>query len=247
MQKGWARFVRAQPFATDECKRNKASCERLLDEVCIISRNDRWCCIEHGTPRSDSPEVAPTDSLCGRRLRPGPQDDLLKRVLRLAITDADGRYTVGPLAAGTYRPVVYVGYGAGPWAPQWSGGSTTYEGATAVTLKPGRAGTFSAALAPASSIAGELVESDGSPAGEGWIGFVESTTGRHMGDFDVFGGNTFSPVTLPAGQFRIRLENVYTGEKAWYDGSSTEEGSTVVTLQEGEARSLTIHLPASAG
>ena len=68
-----------------------------------------------------------------------------------------------------------------------------------------------------------------------------------MGDFDVFGGNTFGAVTLPAGDFRIHLENVYTGEEAWFDSSSTESGATLVTLREGEDRHLTIHLPATAG
>ncbi|GAA1978807.1 hypothetical protein GCM10009817_19150 [Terrabacter lapilli] len=161
-------------------------------------------------------------------------------------TDADGRYTLGPIAAGTYRPVVYTTTGD-RWAPEWSGNSTTYEGATAVTIKPGRTATFSAQLAPASRISGELVNADGSPAGEGWIGFVESSTGRHMGDFDVYGSNTFAPVVLPAGQFRLHLENVETGQEAWYDSASTESAATLVTLSEGEDRRLTIHLPASTG
>lgn len=162
-----------------------------------------------------------------------------------ATTDANGRYTVGPIAAGTYRPVVWSG--SGRWAPEWSGNSTTLEAAKPLTIKPGRSGTFSARLAPASSIAGELVRADGSAPGDGWIGFIESPTGTHMGDFDVFGGTTFQPVTLPAGRFRIRLENSSTGEKAWYDSASTASGATLVSLRRGEHRSLTIHLPASAG
>ncbi|WP_157623329.1 carboxypeptidase-like regulatory domain-containing protein [Terrabacter sp. Root85] len=179
-----------------------------------------------------------------------PRGQLLDRsgeCFDCATTDADGRYTLGLIAAGTYRPVVYTGYfSSGTWAPEWSGNSTTYEGATPITIKAGRSAAFSAQLAPASTISGELVNADGSPAGEGWIGFIESSTGAHMGDFDVFGGNTFRPVTLPAGDFRIHLENAYTGEEAWYDSSSTESGATVVTLREGENRYLTIHLPASA-
>jgi protocatechuate 3,4-dioxygenase beta subunit len=163
-----------------------------------------------------------------------------------ATTDADGRYTLGPIAAGTYRPVVSAASGDA-WAPEWSGNSTTYEGATALTIKPGRTATFSAQLAPASTLSGELVNADGSPAAGGWIGFVESATGRHMGDFDVYGRNTFDGVVLPAGQFRIHLENSETGQQAWYDSASTESGATLVTLAEGEDRHVTIHLPAAPG
>ncbi|WP_207556138.1 MSCRAMM family protein [Intrasporangium flavum] len=175
-----------------------------------------------------------------------PRGDLMDRsgeCFDCATTDADGRYTVGPIAAGTYRPVVYTGYGVGPWAPEWVGDSTSFEGATPLTIKPGKAGSFSAQLAPASTISGELVDADGSPAGDGWIGFIESSTGRHMGDFDVFGGNTFNPVVLPAGEYRIHLENAYTGQEAWYDGASTAAKATLVPLRPGEDRTLTIHLP----
>ncbi|WP_323095482.1 carboxypeptidase-like regulatory domain-containing protein [Intrasporangium sp. YIM S08009] len=175
-----------------------------------------------------------------------PRGDLMDRsgeCFDCATTDQDGRYTVGPIAAGTYRPVAYTGYGVGPWAPEWVGGSTSFEGATPLTIKPGKAGSFSAQLAQASTISGELLNADGSPAGEGWIGFVESPTGRHMGDFDVFGGNTFNPVVLPAGEYRIHLQNAETGQEAWYDGASTAAGATRVTLAEGENRTLTIHLP----
>jgi hypothetical protein len=163
-----------------------------------------------------------------------------------ATTDADGRYTLGPIAAGTYRPVVYAAAGDG-WAPEWSGNSTSYEGATALTIKPGRSATFPAQLVPASTLSGELVEADGSPAAGGWIGFVESPTGRHLGDFDVFGGNTFGRVVLPAGDVRIHLENHETGQEAWYDSATTESAATLVTLKEGEDRRVTIHLPAAPG
>jgi uncharacterized protein (UPF0262 family) len=65
-----------------------------------------------------------------------------------------------------------------------------------------------------------------------------------MGDFDVWQGNTFAPVVLPRGDFRIRLENAETRQVFWYDGAATADKATVVTLEEGENRQLTVHVPA---
>jgi hypothetical protein len=163
-----------------------------------------------------------------------------------ARTDEDGRYTLGPLAAGTYRPVAYGGWSS-PWAPEWVGNSTTYEAATPLTIKAGRSATFSAQLAPASTIAGEIVNADGTPASSGWIGFIESSTGWHMGDFDAYPENSFRSVVLPAGDFWLRLENSETGQVVWFDGATAREDSTVVSLKEGEERHITFHLPASTG
>ena len=160
-----------------------------------------------------------------------------------ATTDKDGRYTVGPIAAGTYRPVVYTSYSGPQWAPEWSGGSTTYEGATPISLKPGKSASFSAQLAAASTIEAELVAHDGSPVDGSWTGYVESPTGVHLGDFDISDGHASNPVTLPAGAFIVRVENAETGQQVWYDGASTAAGATQVVLAEGERRTLTIHLP----
>jgi protocatechuate 3,4-dioxygenase beta subunit len=161
-----------------------------------------------------------------------------------AVTDADGRYLITGLAPGSYRPVVQPG--ALPrFAPEWSGDSPAYETADPVRVKPGKTASFSAEVGPASTISGELVTADGSPLEGYWIGEIESVTGRHMGDFDVWQGNTFLPVGLPRGDFRIRLENAETRQVFWYDGAATADAATVVSLGEGEHRYLTVHVPAS--
>lgn len=160
-----------------------------------------------------------------------------------ATTDADGRYTITGLAPGMYRPVVFAGYGITPFAPEWSGDSPAYETADAVKVKTYKTATFSAQVGPASSISGELVTASGAPLDGYWIGEVQTLTGRHMADFDVWQGNSFAPVVLPRGDFRVRVESPETGQVFWFDGAASADAATVVTLGEGEDRRLTVHAP----
>jgi protocatechuate 3,4-dioxygenase beta subunit len=175
-----------------------------------------------------------------------PRGDLPDRsgeCFNCAVTDADGRYLITGLAPGSYRPVVSRTWNSATFAPEWSGDSPSYEGADPVKVKEGKTASFTVQVGPASTISGELVNADGSPVEGYWVGEVQSTTGRHVADFDVWQGNTFAPVVLPRGDFRIRLENAETRQVVWYDGATTADAATVVTLGSGEDRHLTVHIP----
>ncbi len=95
---------------------------------------------------------------------------------------------------------------------------------------------------PASSVVGTLVGSDGAPAQGYWIGEIVTPTGRHVSDFDVSNG-TIRAVRLPAGTYRISVDNTDTREVVWFDGSTTADGATTVTLGAGETKEITFHLP----
>lgn len=158
-----------------------------------------------------------------------------------AVTDADGRYTIPVLASGTYRPVAYAPWDV-PLAPAWSGNSTSFDSATPITLNPGKTGTISLQLAPASRITVDVVEADGSPTEQPWLGEVVTTTGRHVADFDIWEGNVATTAALPAGSFLIRLENPLTMEVVWFDGATSLENATPIMLGVGENKQVTMHL-----
>lgn len=173
-----------------------------------------------------------------------PRGNLIDRsgeCFNCAVTDADGRYTLPPLPAGSYRPVAYAPWD-NPLAPVWSGGSSSYDAATAITLKPGKAAEFSASMLPASRITGRLVSASGQGL-DGWIGEVVTLTGRHVADMDAYPTDEFTVRNLPAGTYRVRFEHWETGQVVWLGGASTPEASTPVTLGVGETKDVTFHLP----
>lgn len=159
-----------------------------------------------------------------------------------ATTDADGRYSIPVLEPGTYRPVAHAPWDR-PLAPAWSGGATSYEAATPITINSGKTGTFSVELAPASRLTGSVIDAGGQPVTEGWIGEVLSESGRHIADFDVFGSADFMVPNLPAGALHIRLENHLTGETVWYDQATDSSAATVIVLGVGETKEITFRLP----
>lgn len=160
----------------------------------------------------------------------------------VAHTDEDGRYTVLGVPAGDYRPIVYSGDYAS-FAPEWSGDSDTLSGATAVSVKAGKATSLDFEVGPAARISGVVVERDGAATQAYWVGFVHTSDGDYIGDFDVWDGNSFSTGALPGGDFVLRLENPETGEVVWYDSATSADDATVVSLGRGEQREITIRLP----
>ena len=182
----------------------------------------------------------------GARVNPrGDLPDRSGECYDCAITDSDGRYTVPVLASGTYRPVAYAPWDQ-PLAPAWSGGATSFETASPITLKPGKAGAFSVQLAPASRITVEVLEADGSPTQRSWIGEVVSPTGRHVADFDIWSSRRATTPALPAGSFLIKLESAETGQVVWFDGATGIDDARPVTLGVGESASIVMQLPPGA-
>ena len=182
----------------------------------------------------------------GARVNPrGDLPDRSGECYDCAITDSDGRYTVPVLASGTYRPVAYAPWDQ-PLAPAWSGGATSFETASPITLKPGKAGAFSVQLAPASRITVEVLEADGSPTQRSWIGEVVSPTGRHVADFDIWSSHRATTPALPAGSFLIKLESAETGQVVWFDGATGIDDARPVTLGVGESASIVMQLPPGA-
>ena len=159
-----------------------------------------------------------------------------------AQTDEDGRYTVQGVPPGDYTPFVYADF-MGDLAPEWSGNATSRAEAAPVRVKALKTTTFDADLGPAAHISGSVVHADGSPTSEYWVGLVFTTAGEYIGDFDVYNGNTFTSTALPAGDVVLQLANGETGESFWYDGATSREDATVVSLQQGERRELTVHAP----
>ncbi|GAB3449517.1 hypothetical protein GCM10027517_35870 [Phycicoccus ginsengisoli] len=159
-----------------------------------------------------------------------------------AQTDFQGRYTITGAPLGDHPVFVYSGYGS-DLAPEWSGDSATRAGATTIRVRQGRTTTFDAQLAPGAHISGEVLTSSGELATDYWLGTVYAADGTYIGDFDVYGGNTFTTTPLPAGRFTLRLENADTGQTTWYDGATSRRGATRVRVTEGGQAQVTVHLP----
>ena len=158
-----------------------------------------------------------------------------------AQTGADGRYTITGAPLGDHKVFVYDG---GPdLAPEWSGDSATKRGATTVRIRQDRTTVFDAQLEVGARVTGEVVTSAGLPTSSSWVGGVYAADGTYIGDFDVFGGNTFSTTTLPAGRFTLRLVDPETGTVVWYDGATTRRDATRVQLSVGEQEQVTVHVP----
>ena len=106
--------------------------------------------------------------------------------------------------------------------------------------------SYDAILQPGAQITGSVVTADGQPTTDYWVGLIWTTSGDYIGDFDVYNGNTFSSTSLPPGDFKLELTR-YTdagqGETVWYDSATSEADATTVSLDRGEQREITIHLP----
>ena len=163
-----------------------------------------------------------------------------------AKTDEQGRYTVYGVPAGSYKAFVYLNDYWGELAPEWSGNATTAAAASTFTVKAQKTTRFDAQLAPASGISGSVVDAAGNPVTSYLIGQVFASDGSPIGDFDVFGDNTFRTSALPAGDFTLKLTAISEeGEGAvyWYDSATDQSDATRVHLAVGEHREITIHLP----
>lgn len=163
-----------------------------------------------------------------------------------ARTDEQGRYTVYGVPVGTYKAFVYLNDYWGELAPEWSGDATTAAAATTFKVKSLKTTRFDAQLAPASRISGSVVDAAGNPVTTYLVGQVFASDGSAIGDFDVYGDNTFRTTALPTGDFSLKLTE-YTdegeGRVYWYDSATDPAEATRVHLAVGEHREITIHLP----
>lgn len=162
-----------------------------------------------------------------------------------AQTDADGRYTVHGVPAGTYRPFVHAG-DDGALAPEWAGDAVTKADADSISVKSLKTTTFDASLVHASRITGTVVDATGAPSQDYWAGLIYSASGDYIGDFDAYQDGTFRSTALPAGAFKLLLEGWNedgTFTSFWYDGASVEADATAVSLEVGEERAITVRVP----
>ena len=159
-----------------------------------------------------------------------------------AKTDEHGRYTVTGVPPGTYTAVVYQEDYWGDLAPEWYRDAGTAASATAFKVKALKSTGVDFRLNPAGRITGSVVDADGAPVDRYLVGQVFAADGSYIGDFDVFGGNTFTTTSLPAGSFTLSLSDPDTGQTWWYDSATDRSRATAVTLGEGQSREVTIHL-----
>lgn len=160
-------------------------------------------------------------------------------------TDELGRYTLHGVPAGDHTVFVEPRQWSG-LAPLWSGNADRREDAVALRVRANKDTTYNAVLSAGARVTGSVYTADGQPTADYWVGLIYTTSGDYIGDFDVYDGNTFSSTFLPPGDFKLQLRR-YTEdgdeEIAWYDSATSEADATVVTLQRGETRDITVHLP----
>lgn len=159
-----------------------------------------------------------------------------------AHTDEQGRYTVATASPGSYRPIVYADdYSA--FAPEWSGDSDTLGGASPITVASGASSTLDFQVAQGARLNVDIVEDDGSSPTRNLDGFITLASGEYIGDFSLYNGQVFSTNALPGGPVILRLDDSETGESYWYDGATSLDAATLVTLTRGQTKRVTFHLP----
>ncbi|RKT79684.1 carboxypeptidase family protein [Terracoccus luteus] len=157
-------------------------------------------------------------------------------------TDADGRFTKTGVEPGTYRPLVYAAdYEA--FAPEWAGDADSLASATPVTVTSGGQATVDFQVAPGGHLTVAVIEADGRPTTRTFIGFVRLGSGEYIGDFDIYNSSMCTSNALPGGSFVIQLQDPATGQNYWYDGATSQDDATPVTLGRGESKTITFHLP----
>ncbi len=161
---------------------------------------------------------------------------------RSAHTDAAGRYTVSNVSAGSYRPIVYADDYAS-FAPEWAGDADSLASSTPITVTSNNTAGLDLQVAAGARLAITVVNADGSAPKRNLDGFITLTTGEYIGDFDFYNGKSSGSNALPGGSFILRLGDSETGATYWYDGATSADAATPVTLTRGETKAITFHLP----
>lgn len=155
--------------------------------------------------------------------------------------DIHGHYSVANVLPGTYRPFLYP-LDSNRFAPQWSGGSDTPAGATAITVTADTTTSLDFQVVPAARFDITIVEADGSAPQRELLGIVLLVSGEQIGSFAAYRQDAFTNA-LPRGSFILRLEDRDTGERFWYDGATSADAATPVTLARGQTKNVTFRLP----
>ena len=159
----------------------------------------------------------------------------------VAQTDGEGRYRIGGLPAGDFRPLVYAGDFVA-FAPEWSGDADSFDTATPITVKSAKTSTFSAEVGPGARFTGEVVRTDGTAPPPFLDGDVQDLQGRIVGNLD-WDGTALRTTALPAGSYQLVFHDYGAGKHYWYDGMLSRTGATTLSVARGEQRAITFHIP----
>ncbi len=158
-----------------------------------------------------------------------------------ATTQPDGSYNLAGLPSGSYVVEFETcGLAAGPgYVTQFYDGSTTFSGATAVSVSAGAITSgISAALQPGGAMSGVVTDAAGT-AVSGVCAAISTTGGQFIVGQGVGANGTWAVGGLAAGTYDVSFQDCGptsgTGYLTqYYDGSSTQSGATPVTVTAGQ-------------
>ena len=162
-----------------------------------------------------------------------------------AITDADGYYELTDLTDSSTSLVAWDLQGR--WAPVWTGGSPTADGATTIALPKRGAAQADFTMTPAGTITGTVVDADGKPVTEQFDVSVYSGSSTAVqygagGWYDGTGGD-FTIAGMPQAPLKLLFNDFETGESFWYGGAD-QASATPVTVEPGGTVHVTVTRPA---
>lgn len=144
------------------------------------------------------------------------------RNLRSVYTDADGRYSVAEVPAGSVRLKFRDDF------TQWAHDAADADSATTFTVSPGQTLVVDETVLPTGTIAGQLTDSAGAPvpffgAYAKRVGGEESVTGQ-------VGTDGRYSIAVPAGQWRVWFVR---GAAQWAGGKGSEDEGAIFTVAAG--------------
>lgn len=152
-------------------------------------------------------------------------------------SEADGRYSIPELAAGSYKVEFYPDLGN--YEPQWWDGKASEAEADEIELSEGQnADHIDADLTPDAMISGKVTAAGGGPLAGASV-YARSTEGGPSGFAETAADGTYTIAGLNAGGYTIQFSD-QSGpgyETQWYHGKPSEGEAEVVTLGHGEERS----------